>query len=102
MEEAYNQLGKEIKSKDILIAKINGVTNETPVIIDGFPTILLFKASTNERITYNGDRSVESFKAFLKEYALFGSQIGNAAQYVKVDGPSTPPNFADRFDHVEL
>lgn len=35
--------------------------------IEGFPTLKLFKAETNEVVDYNGDRTVESFVSFLKE-----------------------------------
>ena len=106
MEDAYKQLGKEIKAKNIVIAKLNAKTNETPIRIKAYPTILLFKANDNSMVRYDGDRSVESFTAFLKESAVFGAEIkiagGKEVKYVKVDGPSRESNYADRFDHDEL
>ena len=104
MEAAYEQLGAEVKSKDIVIARLNGKTNETPMPINSYPTIILFKANTNEMVHYNGDRSVGSFKAFLKESAVYGNSISaeTHVKYVQVDEKVGPADFADRFDHLEL
>jgi protein disulfide-isomerase A1 len=66
-------------TEGIVIAKIDATTNDMPVGIDlqvqGFPTIVLFKAGDNAIVKHDGDRTLEGFKAFLKENAVNGAKI---------------------------
>lgn len=58
-----------------MIAKMNMVENDLPptagYAVDSFPTIILFKAKSHELIFYKGERSVELFRKFLAESALW-------------------------------
>ncbi|EGF79896.1 hypothetical protein BATDEDRAFT_35223 [Batrachochytrium dendrobatidis JAM81] len=75
----WDTLAKTITSDKIVIAKMDGTTNDIPpstkVDLQGFPTILLFKAGSSEFMTYQGDRSLASLSAFLKENAVHGSEV---------------------------
>jgi protein disulfide-isomerase A1 len=72
----YESLAKKITHDNIVIAKMDSTTNDAPgVEIQGFPTIMLFKAKTNEKISFNGDRTVEGFVSFLKQSAEYGSEL---------------------------
>ena len=68
-----------------MIAKCDTTANDVPVQIQGFPTLILFKADTNEEIPYDGDRSLDSLIAFLKENAANGKDIK-----VESDAASAP------------
>ncbi|KAJ3316022.1 protein disulfide-isomerase precursor [Boothiomyces sp. JEL0838] len=78
----WEELGAEIvkKTSDIVIAKCDATANDVPVDIQGFPTIILFKANSNERVSFNGERSVESFKEFLIKNAVHGEQLAGEAE----------------------
>ncbi|RKP10576.1 thioredoxin-like domain-containing protein [Thamnocephalis sphaerospora] len=60
-------------SDKIVIAKMDATANDLPLAADfeveGFPTIKLLKAGTNEVVDYEGDRSEESFYSFISENA---------------------------------
>ena len=43
--------------------------------VEGFPTLKLYKANTNEIIDYAGDRSLPDLVKFLKENAVNGAGI---------------------------
>jgi protein disulfide-isomerase A1 len=58
----WEQLGESVVSPNVVIAKMDMTMNDLPnldVKVKGFPTILLFKAKTNEIVEYQGDRSFE-------------------------------------------
>nr|QMV80793.1 protein disulfide isomerase 2 [Clitoria ternatea] len=68
----YNILGQLYKdanlSDKVTIAKIDATANDFSQNIDGFPTIMLFKAGDKQNpITYDGDREVEELVAFVKK-----------------------------------
>lgn len=73
LEPIYNKLGKHLRSIDsLVIAKMDGITNEHPrAKADGFPTLLFFPAGNKsfEPITVDTDRSVVAFYKFLKKHA---------------------------------
>ncbi|KAJ3063344.1 protein disulfide-isomerase precursor [Podochytrium sp. JEL0797] len=69
-----------VKDKNIVIAKMDGTENDFPkdvnVQVQGFPTLKLWKASTNEIVDYDGgDRTLEPLLAWLKKNAHNGSKI---------------------------
>ncbi|KAI8853932.1 hypothetical protein BC829DRAFT_424601 [Chytridium lagenaria] len=101
------------KTKDVLLevyapwcghckklAPMDGTENDLPpgagFRVEGFPTIKLFKAETNEVVDFqSGDRSLESILTFLKENATNGKTI-------KASVTSSPDDEDDEIDHDEL
>ncbi|KAI8866428.1 protein disulfide isomerase, partial [Ramicandelaber brevisporus] len=75
MKEAYEKLGTALKeAKGLVIANFNGADNDIPISdseyqFQGFPTIKLIKADSNEVVEYNGNRTLESFVEFIAEHA---------------------------------
>ncbi|XP_020202358.1 protein disulfide isomerase-like 1-4 [Cajanus cajan] len=73
LEPIYNKLGKHLRDIDsLVIAKIDGTTNEHPrAKPDGFPTLLFFPAGNKsfDPITVETDRTVVAFYKFLKKHA---------------------------------
>jgi protein disulfide-isomerase A1 len=71
----YEKLGARLAAHrdKLIIAKMDATANDIPPSagfdIEGFPTIKLVKANTNEVVDYEGDRTEEAFIAFLKEHA---------------------------------
>jgi len=65
----WDELGEKYKdSKDIVIAKMDSTANEVEsVSIKGFPTIQLFSKGDNKVVTYDGNRDLEGFVAFLEK-----------------------------------
>jgi protein disulfide-isomerase A1 len=47
----------------------NDLPSGLPFKIEGFPTIKLFKAKTNEIIEYEGERELDGFISFLEKNA---------------------------------
>ena len=45
----------------------NDLPEGLPFQIQGFPTIKLFKAKSNDVVDYEGERDLDSFLSFLKE-----------------------------------
>jgi protein disulfide-isomerase A1 len=59
-----------------VIAKMDAASNDAPSVeIQGFPTIILFKAKDNTKVTFAGDRSVSGFYDFLVENAVYGKEL---------------------------
>ena len=79
MAPIWEELAETIGTNNVVIAKMDGTTNDlpsdVPFQIQGFPTLKLFKAKTGEVISYEGDRSLNSLIAFVKENAHFGSEV---------------------------
>ncbi|KAI8919279.1 disulfide isomerase 1 protein [Powellomyces hirtus] len=75
----WEELGNKYSSDKIVIAKMDSTENDLPVNagfeIEGFPTIKLFKAKTNEIVDFDGDRTVEGFVEFLKKNAVHGDSL---------------------------
>ncbi|KAJ2999736.1 protein disulfide-isomerase precursor [Globomyces sp. JEL0801] len=94
----WEELGTSLSgNENIVIAKCDGTANDTPgVTIEGFPTIILFKAESNTQVPFSGDRTVESFKAFLAKNAVHGTDIVVEASDIPED------DAADKDDHSEL
>ncbi|KAI8057265.1 thioredoxin-like domain-containing protein [Syncephalis plumigaleata] len=57
----------------LVIAKMDATANDVPpsanFTVEGFPTIKLIKAETNEVVEYEGDRSEDSFIEFLDKHS---------------------------------
>ncbi len=97
----WEQLAVALKNvKGVVIAKMDATENDlpqdSPFQIQGFPTIKLFKAKTNEIVSYEGDRKLESFLSFLKSKAANGSAIDVSAENV------APVESSDDDAHDEL
>jgi protein disulfide-isomerase A1 len=80
----WEKLGESsVLSPDIVIAKMDLTLNDMPKLdikVKGFPTILLFKAKTNEIVEYHGDRSLEGKNSFfvdLKKFVEKHTSAGN-------------------------
>ncbi len=43
--------------------------------VEGYPTLKLYKANSNEIVDYSGDRSLPDLVKFLKENAVYGYTI---------------------------
>jgi len=73
----YDELAKKLLShEDIVIAKMDGTTNEhASVAIKGFPTLKFFrKGDKANPIDFEGDRNLEGFLSFLEKET--GKQLG--------------------------
>ncbi|KAI8834536.1 protein disulfide-isomerase [Chytriomyces cf. hyalinus JEL632] len=78
-DELAEQLSKE-DSEYVTIAKMDGTENDFPaevnVQVQGFPTLKMWKAETNEIVDYDsGDRTLESLLAWLKKNASNRAKI---------------------------
>uniref|UniRef100_A0A2P2L937 Protein disulfide-isomerase n=1 Tax=Rhizophora mucronata TaxID=61149 RepID=A0A2P2L937_RHIMU len=73
LEPTYNKLAKHLRGiESLVIAKIDGTTNEHPrAKSDGFPTILFFPAGNKsfDPITVDTDRTVVALYKFIKKHA---------------------------------
>lgn len=72
----WEELATKLAANDnIVIAKMDGTENDIPVgtniDIQGFPTLKLIKAETNEIIDYQGDRSLEDLYSFIEKNSKF-------------------------------
>ncbi len=88
MVPIWDQLGETLKEvKGVVIAKMDATENDLPpnvgFDIQGFPTLKLIKAGSNEVIDYDGDRTFTAFVKFLKENANNGSSIPDVAEAEK-------------------
>jgi len=66
----FDELGEAYKADaNVVVAKMDATANGTPkgVSIQGFPT-LIFWDSNNKQIPYNGERDLDSFKAWIEEH----------------------------------
>jgi len=68
----YDNVGKHFKGlKNLVIAKIDATTNETPIAIEGFPTLYFFpKGGKKEPLVYEGARSEKAIISYLKTHAV--------------------------------
>jgi len=80
----WEELGEFYKDNaNLVIAKFDATVNEAEgVEIRGYPTLIFYPKDNKEGITYEGDRDVESFKAWLNENA---PTIKSGAEAVKDD-----------------
>ncbi|KAL3901795.1 MAG: hypothetical protein SGCHY_000324 [Lobulomycetales sp.] len=74
LSPVWDELGEFVKGSKIVIAKMDATENDLPLTagyeVEGFPTLKLIKAETNDIVDYEGDRSMDSLIKFIKEYAV--------------------------------
>eukprot|EP01098_Paradermamoeba_levis_P000001 TRINITY_DN0_c0_g1_i1.p1 TRINITY_DN0_c0_g1~~TRINITY_DN0_c0_g1_i1.p1 ORF type:complete len:252 (-),score=103.30 TRINITY_DN0_c0_g1_i1:150-905(-) len=63
----WEQLGERLAGKSVTVAKVDATSNDIPVNIQGFPTLLYYKAGSSEPISYDGGRDLDSLLNFVKE-----------------------------------
>jgi len=65
----WDKLGEKYKDHEsIVIAKMDSTANELEEIkVQGFPTIKLIRAGTNEIVDFDGDRTEAGFVKFLEK-----------------------------------
>jgi protein disulfide-isomerase A1 len=66
----YEELGKKLEGHpDIVIAKMDGTTNEhSSIAVKGFPTIKFYRSNDKQNpIDYDGDRTLEGMLSFLEK-----------------------------------
>jgi len=75
----WDKLGSKVSSDKIAIAKMDATANDPKgdVRIEGFPTIILFKAGDNSQVAFSGERSVDGFITFLEENAVNGETLSS-------------------------
>jgi protein disulfide-isomerase A1 len=81
----YEELGQAFAHDDsIVIAKVDATANDIDhpaVHVQGFPTILFFPANAKDTpLTYDGERDLESLKAYVQEHATVPSSHGSKQQ----------------------
>lgn len=80
----WEEFAESMGTDKIVIAKMDATENDlpadTPFQVSGFPTLKLFKAKTGQVVSYEGDRSLNSLIAFVKENAHYGSEVTAAVQ----------------------
>jgi protein disulfide-isomerase A1 len=96
----YDELGASITSKNIVIAKVDATANDTPIKINGFPTLILFKAETNEQISFDGGRDLGSLQKFLKDNAKYGSEVKVTASSKKEEVEEEGDEEDDEHDEL--
>ncbi|KAL0477110.1 protein disulfide-isomerase [Acrasis kona] len=71
LEPKYNKLAQSLSHvENLVIAKIDATENDTPVSVEGFPTLILFPATDKlSPITYEGARTPKDILRFLKKNA---------------------------------
>jgi protein disulfide-isomerase A1 len=75
LEPTYEALAAQYSTHGdkLIIAKMDATANDVPpsanFTVEGFPTIKLIKAETNEVVEYEGDRTEESFIEFIEKHS---------------------------------
>ena len=70
----YEEVAKRLKSKNLILSKIDAFYNEVESIENyGFPKIKLYPGNKKDKppIDYNGDKSVEDIIKFIKNNAAY-------------------------------
>lgn len=87
----YEELAKKVAGfPDIVIAKMDGTTNEHELVaIKGFPTLKFFKkGDASHPVDFDGDRTLDGFLAFLEKetgHKLLDAAAKEAAKDATVD-----------------
>eukprot|EP01133_Synstelium_polycarpum_P012197 gene12197-14274_t len=83
----YEELGQHFaNAPSVVIAKVDATANDVPakLNIQGFPTILLFKAGDKDNhVTYEGHRDLDSLVNFMNTHTSFPLPEANAAEDVE-------------------
>ncbi|KHN32087.1 Protein disulfide isomerase-like 1-4 [Glycine soja] len=93
LEPTYNKLAKHLRSiESIVIAKMDGTTNEHPrAKSDGFPTLLFFPAGnkSSDPIPVDVDHTVKAFYKFLRKHASIPFQLQKPTSTAKTGSESS-------------
>lgn len=70
MAPIFEELGKKFEGSDkVVIAKMDLTANNLPKAagysVQGYPTLKLIKANTNEVVDFTGDRTLEAMTDFI-------------------------------------
>jgi len=89
----YDELGKMFENnEDVIIAKVDATANDTPIEVQGFPTIKFFPAGKkSEPMEYNGDRTAKAMADFIRKH---GTKAGAAT--------ASDSDDSDEASHEEL
>ncbi|KAL9296748.1 hypothetical protein ACSQ67_022644 [Phaseolus vulgaris] len=93
LEPTYNKLAEHLRSiESIVIAKMDGTTNEHPrAKADGFPTLLFYPAGnkSSDPIPVDVDRTVVAFYKFLRKHASIPFKLQKPATTSKPSSESS-------------
>jgi len=71
LEPIYNKLATATKDvKNLIIAKIDATENDTPISVEGFPTIYFFPSDNKKPVLYDSGRTVSGFVKYLQEKSV--------------------------------
>jgi protein disulfide-isomerase A1 len=72
LEPKFKKLAQKLSHvKNLVIAKIDGTENDTPVSIEGFPTIYFFPANNKtDPVVYEGNRTPKDILKFIRKHAV--------------------------------
>ncbi|KAI8142752.1 thioredoxin-like protein [Fennellomyces sp. T-0311] len=79
----WTELGEAVEKQNlkdkIVISKMDGTENDVPpeagFDVSGFPTLVFFKAETNELVQYEGGRTLEDLVTFINENGSNGVKL---------------------------
>jgi len=71
LKPKYQKLGEQFTSEpNVVIAQIDGTENDTPVEVQGFPTMFFYPSNDKANpLPYNGDRSTEAMAKFIRDHS---------------------------------
>jgi len=82
LDPEYVKLAKKVKKEGLsdllLIAKIDGTANDSPIDSiewSGFPAIFYVKAGSKEPLTYDGERTAKGLWKYIKKHASKAQEI---------------------------
>jgi protein disulfide-isomerase A1 len=100
LEPKYNRLGDLLKphSSSIVIGKVDATTNDTPIPVEGFPTLFFFpKGGKAKPMQYDGARTEKGILEFLKKNAVAAKDAIANVTYQK---PAVETATAEKKDEL--
>jgi len=99
----YIEIAEEINNTEgskVLVARMDATENDIPPTspwndLEGFPTVILFKADDNTPIVYEGDRSKDSIYEFLKKNAVNEVKVPEKKEEEKEEEEKKEENVKD-------
>jgi len=79
LEPTWNELGEALADSDVLVAKMDGTANESPVDgfeWSGFPSLFFVKAGSKTPLKYNGGRTKDALLDYVKNQASKELKLG--------------------------